>query len=44
MSLDQARAELAKLLHLAREEMQTSDPVAKLFASGRAAGLEDALD
>jgi hypothetical protein len=43
MTLDQVRTELAKRLEIAQEGKQAMDPVAQAFASGHAAGLEDAL-
>jgi hypothetical protein len=43
VTLDQVREELAKRLELARAESKAVDPTARAFASGHAAGLEDAI-
>jgi hypothetical protein len=43
MTLDQVREELVKMLKLARAGSKAVDPTARAFASGHAAGLEDAI-
>ncbi len=44
MTLDQARAELAKRLQIARQAEQATDLRSQAFASGHAAGLDYALE
>ena len=43
VTLDQVREELVKRLELARAGSKAVDPTARAFASGHAAGLEDAI-
>ena len=43
VTLDQVRAELAKMLELARAGEKAVDPTARAFSSGRATGIEDAI-
>ena len=43
VTLDQVREQLVKMLAVSREGSKAVDPTAQAFASGHAAGLEDAI-